>query len=176
MRNVTRWTSALLALAALTLATPLVAERGDDKDRKSKNGKTEGTIDGVKVTLEYGRPNVGGRAIWGALVPYGQVWRAGANEATTISFDKDVTIEGKPLAKGTYALFATPTEKSWTVIFNKTANQWGAFDRDPAQDVLSVTVTPKAGEMVESLDFVIEGKEVRLRWEKLVVPFQVAAG
>jgi hypothetical protein len=118
---------------------------------------------------------VGGRVIWGGLVPYGQVWRAGADEATTITFDRDVKIEGQALPKGTYALFAIPTATTWTLIFNKTAKQWGAFDYDVKQDALRVTVTPRAGENVEALDFVIEGDAVVLRWEKLAVPFKVAA-
>lgn len=165
----------LATMTALALTLPLAAQRGDDAKRKSKNGKTEGTVAGVAVVVEYGRPSVGGRAIWGALVPYGQVWRAGADEATTISFDRDVKIEGQALAKGTYALFTIPGESSWTVIFNKTAKQWGAYDYDVKQDALRVTVTAKAGEHVEALDYVIEGDAVVLRWEKVAVPFKVAA-
>lgn len=164
-------TSPLLALA---LALPAFAGRGDDAKRKSKNGKTEGTIAGVAVKLEYGRPNVAGRAIWGQLVPYGQVWRTGADEATTISFAKDVLVEGQKLAAGTYALFTIPGEKEWTVVFNKTAEQWGAFDYDAKQDALRVTVQPGAAAApVESLDFVIEGDRVVLRWEKVAVGFAV---
>lgn len=170
-RRVSVWTMTI----ALALALPLAAQRGDDAKRKSKNGKTEGKAGGAAVTIEYGRPNVGGRAVWGSLVPYGQVWRSGADEATTISFDRDVKIEGQALAKGTYALFTIPGESSWTVIFNKTAKQWGSYDYDAKQDALRVTVTPKAGEPVEALDFVIDGDAVVLRWEKVTVPFKVAA-
>ncbi len=170
-----RLSLAALALAALTL--PALAQRGDDADRKSKNGKTEGTIDGVEVVLEYGRPNVKGRQIWGSLVPYGQVWRTGADEATTFSVSADVTIGGKKLAAGTYALFTLPGEDGWVVIFNKAAEQWGAFGHDAGQDALRVEVTPRAlDEPVEAMDFVIEGSAVVLRWEKLAVPFEVAAG
>ena len=86
-----------------------------------------------------------GRPIWGQLVPYGQVWRSGANEATTITFDQPVMVEGQPLAAGTYSLFTIPTEKQWTMIFNKTAKQWGAFKYDDKQDALRVTVTPQKG-------------------------------
>lgn len=167
--------TAALALLLTLAALPALAQRGDDSDRVSKNGKTTGTIDGVAITLEYGRPNVKGRQIWGGLVPYNKVWRTGANEATTISFDKDVTVEGQPLSAGTYGLFTIPTEGDWTVIFNKTAQQWGAFDYDSEQDALRVTVTPREGEHVETMDFVIEGNEVVLRWAELQVPFQVAA-
>jgi len=167
----------LCALALLTVLAvlPASAERGDDAERASKNGKTTGTIDGVAVTLEYGRPNVKERKIWGGLVPYDQVWRTGANEATTISFDHDVTIDGQPLAAGTYALFTIPTEGDWTVIFNKTAEQWGAFDYDQGEDALRITVKPQEHDMVETMDFAIDGDQVVLRWEKLAVPFTVKA-
>ena len=161
-----------LALA-LTLALPALAVRGDDAKRKSKNGKTEGTIGGVAVAVEYGRPSVAGRAVWGGLVPWGQVWRTGADEATTIKFAKDVLIEGKKLAAGTYALFTIPGATEWTVIFNKTAEQWGAFDYDSKQDALRVPVKAGATAPVESLDFVIDGNRVVLRWEKLAVGFEV---
>ena len=160
-------------LAAIAVAA--LAERGDDSQRKSKNGKTAGTIDGVEVTLEFGRPNVKGRDIWGALVPYGQVWRTGADEATTISFSADVAIGGKTLAAGTYALFTIPGEDEWTFIFNKVAQQWGAFGYDQGQDALRVTAKPGSAEHVESMDFVIEGSSVVLRWAELAVGFEVDA-
>src|SRR5688572_7179005 len=107
-----------LALAICTTGPAAADHRGDDSQRKSKNGKAEGTIGGVKVAVEYGRPSVAGRKIWGDLVPYGQIWRAGADEATTIAFDKDVRIEDKTLAAGRYALFLIPSEGDWTVVFN----------------------------------------------------------
>ena len=153
----------------------MVAERGDDAERASKNGKTEGSIEGVDVTLEFGRPNVKSRAIWGGLVPYGEVWRTGANEATTISISKDVLVEGKELAAGTYGLFTIPGESEWVVIFNKVADQWGAMKYDEAEDALRVTVKPEAAEFVESMDFEIDGSDVVLRWEKLAVPVTVSA-
>ena len=165
------------ALAALisAAALPGFAERGDDADRKSKNGKTAGVVDGVEVTLEYGRPNVKGRQIWGGLVAYGSIWRTGADEATTITFGQEVEIQGEGLAAGTYALFTIPGESEWTFVFNKVAQQWGAFGYDQGQDALRVTATPTAAEHVESMEFVIEGASVVLRWEKLAVGFEVAA-
>ena len=157
------------------LALPAFAGRDDDADRVSKNGRASGTIDGVEVTLEYGRPNVKDRAIWGALVPYGEVWRTGANEATTITLNQDAMIQGEALSAGTYALFTIPTKDSWIVIFNETAEQWGAFNHDAGQDVLRVTVEPAASEMVESLDFRVGDDAVTMHWEKLAVPFEVKA-
>ena len=130
---------------------------------------------GAKVVLEYGRPNVAGRKIFGELVPYGEIWRAGADEATTISFDKNVTIEGKALAAGRYALFLIPTEGDWTVVFNKVADQWGAFKHDAASDVLRVTVKPAAHDMVETLEYAVAGDRVEMRWDKVAVGFTVKA-
>lgn len=164
----------LLGVFTLAVALPAAAQRGDDASRKSKNGKTEATIGGVAVTVEYGRPQVRGREVWGSLVPYGKVWRTGADEATTITFAKDVTVEGKPLAAGTYSLFTIPGEKEWQVVFNKTAQQWGAFEYDEKQDALRVTVKPESGDGVEVLDFVADGDRIVLRWEKVRVGFRVA--
>ena len=166
----------LLVLATLLATLPLLAERGDDSGRKSKNGKTEGTIDGVSVTLEYGRPEVREREIWDGLVPLGKVWRTGADEATTITFSADVTIEGQALAAGTYSLFTVPGEDEWTVVFNTVAEQWGHYEYAEAKDALRVTVKPTTGEHVEALDFVIDGDQVVLRWETVAVAFTVGAG
>ncbi|MBT8401715.1 MAG: DUF2911 domain-containing protein [Rhodothermia bacterium] len=165
----------LLALGVALGTVDTYAQRADDADRASKNGKTEAEIDGVNVVLEYGRPNAKDREVWGKLVPYGKVWRTGANEATTISFDAPVTIEGEPLDAGTYSLFTIPNEDEWVIIFNNTAEQWGAFNYDSEQDALRVTVTPGSGEHVESMDFVADESTVKLRWLETVVPFSVAA-
>ncbi len=169
-----RATMPLIFMALLmTAALPAVAQREDDAGRASKNGKVEGTIDGVTVTLEYGRPNVKDRTIWGGIVPYGKVWRTGADEATTITFSADVEVGGEMLAAGTYGLFTLPGENEWTVIFNKAAKQWGAFRYDAGQDALRVTATPKAVDHVEAMDFEVVDSWVVLRWEKLAVPFEV---
>lgn len=166
----------LVVLATLLITLPVLAGRGDDSGRKSKNGKTEGTIAGVSVTIEYGSPQVRDRDIWGGLVPMGKVWRTGADEATTITFSGDVTIEGKALAAGTYSLFTVPGEGEWTVVFNTVAEQWGNYEYAKAKDALRVTVKPTMGEHIEAMDFVIDGDQVVLRWEKVAVPFTVAAG
>jgi hypothetical protein len=158
--------------ASVTQAT---AQRGDDTERVSKNGKLEGTIEGVNVTMEYGRPKVKGRIIWGDLVPYDKIWRSGANEATTFTIDKDITVEEKNLAAGTYGLFTIPGKEEWTIIFNKVANQWGAMRYDEGQDALRVKVKPAAAEHMEEMTFLIEGNKVVLRWEKLSVPFEIGA-
>lgn len=164
-----------VAVVALLAAAPLFAGRGDDSKRKSKNGLAEGTAGGAAVVVEYGRPKVGGRAIWGSLVPYGKVWRTGADEATTIRFDRDVVVEGQRLAAGTYALFTIPTEAKWTVILNRAAEQWGSYDYKAEQDVLRVEVSPRAHEHVEELEFAVAGDAVLLRWAELEVPIAVRA-
>lgn len=174
MRSVAmRLTIGLLLFCGWSVSA--LAQRGDDASRVSKNGKAMGTIDGVSVSIEYGRPQVKGRKIWGGLVPYGEVWRTGADEATTITFDKNVKIEGQTLVAGTYSLFTLPGEEHWQVIFNKVASQWGAFRYDQDEDVLRVQVTPETGDHVEEMDFSIEGNSVVLHWEKLRVPFEVSA-
>ena len=165
----------MMLLIFLFTTIPVSAQRGDDAERASKNGKTEGTIDTVKVVLEYGRPKVKERVIWGGLVPYDKMWRTGANEATTIFFDKDVTIEGKKLAAGTYALFTIPGKEKWTIIFNKNAKQWGTKSYDEGQDALRIKVTPTSIEHVEEMTFAIEGSKISLHWEKLAVSFAVKA-
>jgi len=167
--------SVFIMVFAMISVMPAIAQRGDDADRASKNGKVEGTIDGVNVVIEYGRPNVKERKIWGGLVPFDKVWRTGANEATTFTVDRNVTIEGKALAAGTYGLFTIPGETEWTFIFNKVAKQWGAMKYDAAQDALRVMVKPKESEHVEEMTFKIDGNNVVLLWEKLAVGFAVAA-
>lgn len=165
----------ILMIVVLLGVVPSLAERGDDADRASKNGKTEGSIEGVDITLEYGRPNVKSRTIWGGLVPYGEVWRTGANEATTISINRDVMVEGKELAAGTYGLFTIPGESEWVVIFNKVSDQWGSMKYDEGEDALRVTVEPIAAEFVESMEFQIDDSDVALRWEKLAVAVTISA-
>ena len=164
-----------LVIVFIVSTIPTLAERGDDSKRLSKNGKVEAAIEGVNLTIEYGRPKVKGRAIWGSLVPYDKVWRTGADEATTFSVDHDIMVEGKKLAAGTYGLFTVPGEAQWTIIFNKVADQWGAFNYDKGKDILRVTVKPLKAQHVEEMTFKIEGNQVMLCWEKLKVPFKITA-
>jgi hypothetical protein len=136
------------------------------------------TVGLTDVTIDYSRPGVKGRAVWGTLVPYGKVWRTGANEATQISFSDDVTINGKPLPKGTYSLHTIPGPTEWTLIFNKVAKQWGSFNYKESEDALRVTATPHAAPMTEWLEFDVpqlgaDSATFEIRWEKLAVPFTV---
>ena len=130
------------------------------------------------VSVKYSRPLAKGRKVWGGLVPYGQPWRAGANENTTISFSDPVTIEGQPLAAGTYGLHMIPSENEWIIAFSKMNAAWGSFTYDKAEDALRVTVKPAATDFHEALtydfdDLTPDSAVVTLRWEKLAVPFKV---
>jgi tetratricopeptide (TPR) repeat protein len=150
-----------------------------DLPRKSQNAKVTQTIGITDVTVKYSRPLVNGRKVWGGLVPYGEVWRAGANENTVITFADPVTIEGKPLDKGSYGLFMIPTENEWTIIFSKTNTAWGAFTYKQDEDVLHVTVKPTPSDFHDALIYEFDDLKpdsglVTLHWDKLAVPFKVA--
>jgi tetratricopeptide (TPR) repeat protein len=137
------------------------------------------TIGLTSVAITYDRPAVNGREIWGGLVPFDTVWRAGANENTVISFTSPVTIGGKTLAAGRYGVHMIPTKGEWTVIFSREANAWGSFSYDQAEDALRITTTPVADEMHERLEYTFDDPTdstvvTTLRWEKLAVPFTIA--
>lgn len=147
----------------------------DKSTRKSPPRTAEGEIGSAAVTVSYGSPSVRGRTIFGDLIPYGNIWRTGANEATTITFSEDVMVEGQALPAGTYALFTIPGEEAWTVIFNKEAEQWGAYDYDESMDALRVEVAPETlKESVEMLEFEVGGDMVTMRWSDVAVPFKVS--
>ncbi|MGB3548374.1 MAG: DUF2911 domain-containing protein [Saprospiraceae bacterium] len=136
----------------------------------------EGNLAGSKIIVNYGSPGVKGRTIWGELVPFDRVWRTGANEATVVTFEKDVLVDGKPLKAGSYALFTVPGQENWTVIFNKTTEQWGAYDYSDKDDVLTVTVAPRpADKEAEHLYFGLEDNELTLHWSDLIVPVKLQA-
>src|SRR5262245_19370517 len=132
------------------------------------------------IAVNYHRPLVNGRKIWGGVVPYGKVWRAGANENTTIEFSDPVSVEGKPLDKGTYGLHMIPNQGSWTIIFSKTNTGWGSYSYDQKEDALRVDVKPRPlAENKEALEFDFEDLKptstaVTMKWEKLGVPFTVS--
>ena len=128
------------------------------------------------VTINYCRPSVRGRAVWGGVVPFDKVWRTGANEATTITFGDEVTVGDTKLPAGTYGLFTVPGREEWTVVFNKGAKQWGAFNYNAADDVLRVKVKPQTASFTELMTFTFTGvgatsAEVALTWEKLRIAF-----
>src|SRR5437868_903205 len=173
-----------LTLTAFVIATFFAATRSNaqsavlDLPRDSQHAKVIQRVGITDITINYHRPLVKGRKVWGGLVPYGQVWRAGANENTTVEFSDPVSVEGKPLARGVYGLHMLPTENEWTIIFSKTATAWGSFTYNQAEDALRVTVKPRSAEMKESLAYEVDdvtptSAVFTLRWEKLAVPFKV---
>jgi tetratricopeptide (TPR) repeat protein len=147
--------------------------------RDSQRASVTQRIGITDITVNYHRPLVKGRTIWGKVVPYGQVWRAGANENTTVTFTDPVSIEGKPLEKGTYGLHMIPNQDQWTVIFSKVNSAWGSFTYKESEDALRVNVKPQTAEMQEALAYDIDqptenSAVVTLRWEKVSVPFKVS--
>lgn len=163
--------------ASSTEASTEDAPEEDDKSKRKSPAKTaEGEVGTARITITYGSPAVRGRTIYGGLIPYNELWRTGANEATIISVSEGVLIEGQPLPPGEYALFSIPGEEKWTFVFNKEAEQWGTYDYDENMDALRVEVTPRPmEESVEMLEFAVKDGEILLRWEKLEVPMRVAS-
>lgn len=141
---------------------------------KSPKSKAEGKSGGVDIKIDYSAPAARERKVMGELVPFGEVWRTGANDATTITFSQNVKIEGKDLAAGTYSLFTIPGEKEWVIIFNSEVKQWGSFKYNDKKDVLRVSVAPKkTGKMVEQFTISVLGEGVRMEWENTMVTFRV---
>ena len=164
--------------------------------RDSQRQEISQIVGDAKVSVVYHRPNVKARKIWGCetkdvvpvannlypcLVPYGQVWRTGANENTTIEFSRDVTINGQPLPAGKYGFHAIPNKKEWILIFSKDNDDWGSFTYDEKKDALRVKVAPVKAEMQETLQYNFENitansGRIVLRWEKIAVPFSFDIG
>lgn len=162
-----------LLLFVLGLIQFSVSQAQDKKPLSPKETVTT-KVGGANVEIVYSRPSSRGRTMLGGNEPFGQVWRTGANEATTIQFDKAVKIEGKELPAGKYALFTIPGEKEWTIIFNKDHKQWGAYNYKQSDDVLRVTVpAKKPSSFVETLAIKAEKDKVVIEWENSSVAFSV---
>ena len=164
--------SSFFSLPSVALAAPV------ELPRPSPAASVSEKIGIAKVAITYSRPAVKGREIWGALVPYGQVWRLGANDATTLEVSEDAKVAGRDLKAGSYALFAIPAKDKWTVVVNAQAKQWGAYFRDPKKDAFSFEVTPTSGPHVEWLEFRLHPESARslrveMAWEKLRLSFPV---
>ena len=159
----------LLLFAAMILSVSVYAQT--PKPRVSPPAFVTGKINGATITIHYSSPSVKGRKIWGGLVPYDTVWRAGANEATTFETDKDIKAAGKLLPAGKYGFFLVPVENgNWVAVFNKVPNQWGAFKYDKAQDQLRVEVATKPlGSKQEMLVYKIASNGFSLNWDTMSV-------
>lgn len=165
------------SMLALLIATPMLFAQApalvfpDPSPRAHVSQK----IGLTEIEVTYNRPAVNGRKVWGGLVPYGQVWRAGANENTVVSFSTPVTVGGITLAAGRYGLHMVPTATEWTVIFSSQSHGWGSYSYTPKEDLVRVKVSPLATEPTERLAFTFDDPTERtvtlsLRWEKLRVP------
>lgn len=169
----TRTTKNLLLVLLLLIPALATAQNGNKSNRPSPPATASGKIGAAQVKIDYSSPAVKNRTVWGELVPYGKVWRAGANEATTIEFSQDVQVEGRHLAKGRYSFYTIPNESQWTVIFNKATGQWGT-EYDERQDALRVTVKPrKSTKMQENLSYTVLRNGIFLRWEHLELPVKI---
>jgi tetratricopeptide (TPR) repeat protein len=176
-----RVTPFLLGVVA-TLTTATTASRAQESltmPEASPAARVQQTVGLTEIAVSYHRPGVGGREIWGKLVPYGEVWRAGANENTTVSFSTDARVGGKPLRAGTYGLHIIPTAKDWTVIFSTATTSWGSYSYDPKEDALRLTVTPRALPAFEERlayrfdDPTATKVTLTLAWEKLAIQIPI---
>ena len=166
---------AALLFASLFLILTFSSAQELNLPRKSPKAAAAYTIGYTEVSIEYSSPAVRGREIWGGVVPYGELWRAGANEATTIEFSTDVEVEGQPLPAGKYSFFLLPQkEGKWTAVFNKTWDQWGAYNYGQDQDALRVEVDAQFSKQInqENLRYEVIGQNIEngyllLSWEKL---------
>jgi Protein of unknown function (DUF2911) len=176
-----RYVAVVVVGVALSLAGVRVAGAQSamlNLPRVSQHAEVMQRIGITDITIRYARPLARGRKIFGSLAPYGKVWRAGANENTTIAFTDPVTIDGQALAKGSYGLHMIPGESSWVVIFSKNSTAWGSFTYDPAEDALRVTVMPQTIADQDVLSYSIDDPTptsavVTMRWEKVAVSFKV---
>ncbi|MFK7774454.1 MAG: DUF2911 domain-containing protein [Saprospiraceae bacterium] len=145
----------------------LLALSSNMEAQKSPNSVANGTIDKVDIEIKYCAPSVRGRTVWGGLEKYGKVWRAGANENTTVSFSEKVMIDGKELAAGKYGFFIIPNKKGdWVAIFSKTNDQWGAYSYKQSDDALRVNITPSYIKNIqEQLEYSVGKKSINFSWE-----------
>src|SRR5512133_1439087 len=169
-----------IALALLVVAPVLVAQAPPLKlPEASPRAHVSQTVGLTDIEVSYHRPAVNGRKVWGGLVPYGQVWRAGANENTVVTFSSPVRVGGTPLPAGRYGLHMLPTATAWTVIFSSQSHGWCSYSYDAKEDVARVQVTPLVAEPTARLAYTFDdpseqGGTLSLRWEKLRVPILVA--
>jgi uncharacterized protein YuzE len=181
----------IMVIALSFLASGQFVFAQDAKPRKSPKASVMQRIGAdTDIVIDYSRPGVNGRTIWGDLVPYGlspgnkyskdkpYPWRAGANENTTISVSKDVNINGKKLPAGKYGIHMLPGKSEFKVMFNKVNDSWGSYAYDASQDVLTITVKPVATDHTEWLEYGFKDLSdseatAYLKWEKLMIPFKI---
>ena len=169
-----------LFAAALVATVGLSAQTSLKPYQESPAASVSQDLGISNVKIDYHSPAVKGRKIWGAVAPYGEVWRTGANDATVITFSHAAKVAGQDLPAGSYAFFAIPGEKTWTLIFNKTAKQWGAYDYKKADDALRIEVNPHNAPFHEHLTYTLQPAatpdrlKAELAWENQAVDFEVS--
>ena len=149
--------------------------------KQSQKQEVRQTVGDTTVSIVYSRPNVRGRKVWGGLVPYNEVWRAGADENTTVEFTRDVTVDGKDIPAGKYGFHVLPTENEMTLIFSKDNDKWGSFSYRQENDALRLTVKPIKAQFEESLsysfsDVTVSSAKVSLAWGEIAISFTVDTG
>jgi hypothetical protein len=171
MKRSIKMKAALLFVFALFISSLTFAQ---DKKPASPHDSTSAKVAGSLIKIKYGSPYVKGRKVLGELVPFGKVWRAGADSATSITTSKAIKVEGKTLPAGRYAFFVIPSESgTWTLIFDKNPKQWGAYTYKEANDQLRVTVKGKTAPKTESLIYTITPKGFSLKWDTFEVPVSI---
>lgn len=169
----------LILTLSVMLMSAMVWAQGDKASRPSPPQTATGKVGAATITINYSSPAVKGRKVFGELVPYDKVWRAGANEATIFETDKDIKVEGQTLAAGKYSLYATPGEKEWTFTFNSETGQWGIkrtgeTSKDASKDILSVKAKPaKSASMNERLAYEVNSNGFVIRWDNTEVPVSI---
>lgn len=165
----------ILNISLLVLFSFFAVSFANAQEKPKSTAETAtGKINGATIQINYGSPSVRGRKIWGELVPFDKVWRAGANEATTFETDKELTIEGSKLPAGKYSFFIIPNDKQCVIIFNKEAKQWGAYKYNEKEDQLRITVKQKIMDSsTEKLIYKINAKDVVLSWDNWNIGFNV---
>jgi hypothetical protein len=172
-------TAAIVILLGRLLA-PVQAQDVIPLERviKSQRGTLTQTIANTNVSIDYGRPVARGRELYGSLVPYGRIWHPGANQATSMTISRDITINGRPLSKGSYSLWTIPGADTWTFIFSTVADTFHTSYPGEHRDALRLEVTPETGAHMETLTYyfpVVDGKDatLRLHWGAVVVPLAI---
>lgn len=165
--------SATVLFAAMTISVNAFAQEA--KKPASPPATATGKIKDATINIAYNSPSVKDRKIWGDLVPFDKVWRAGANDATTFETDKDITVQGKKLTKGKYSFFLIPKEAgTWTAVFNKEPKQWGAYKYEEAKDALRVDVKTKPLQAKqEALVYKVNKNGFTMDWDKISVPVEI---
>jgi hypothetical protein len=163
-------------LGLLTVFAFSIGFSFSQKKRVSPKETTTGEINGVEVSINYCAPSVKGRKIWGELVPYDKIWRAGANEATTIEFGKDISIQNNKLPAGKYSFFVIPNKEKCTLIFNNDFKQWGSYNYSMDKDQLRIDVRPILNsKSIEKLVYEISDKTIYLKWSNWIISFDISS-